>query len=365
MGKRKAKEVVINEENKEELEGVSEDQETTPTKEKTKEVSVHKKISKQFGDNILVGANSILDNKSIIIPISPKLDMITGGGILEGTMVNISGPAKGGKTLSALTIAAMAQKEEYGGREIYYYNIEGRLRERDLRGIPGLNLDKFHIIQSVPGKILNAEEYLQIANMLISEKPKSIHIIDSYSALCTESELVGGMSDLQRADGPKLLSKFCRKVATGTVPVNKCILIGIIHIIANVSGYGKSTQEKSGFAVQYHVDTKLRCKSYRPWRLTTNGDQIGQEVDWTCECSPLGPPGQSTTSYIRYGIGIDKCQELITLCVDLGIIEQGGAWYTVNEEKFQGLENLNRHLRNNPELYQRLEKELYEKLGLK
>lgn len=349
MAKRQTKEVVVEE----------------VKQEKPKEVSIYKKISKQFGDNILVGANSILDSERIIIPISPKLDMITGGGILEGTMVNISGPAKGGKTLSALTIAAMAQREEYGNREIYYYNIEGRLRERDLKGIPGINLDKFHIIQSTPEKILNAEEYLQIAHMLISDKPRSIHIIDSYSALCTESELIGGMSDLQRADGPKLLSKFCRKVATSIIPVNRCILIGIIHMISNVSGYGRALQEKSGFAIQYHVDTKLRCKTFRPWKLTVNGDQIGQEVDWICECSPLGPPGQSTTSYIRYGIGIDKCQELITLCVDLGIIEQGGAWYTVGGEKFQGLENLNYHLRNNPDKYKTLEQELYTKLGIK
>jgi recombination protein RecA len=296
--------------------------------------------------------------------------MITGGGILEGSMVTISGPAKGGKSLTALFFSANAQKPEFGGefcpngRDIYYYNVEGRLRERDLQGIPGLNIDKFHIIQSTPGQILKAEEILQIANILINDKPGAVHIIDSYSALCTEAEFIGGMSDLQRADGPKLLAKFCRKISN-IIPVNKSIVIGIVHLMHNVSGYGQAVKEKSGLAIQYHVDTRLRCKTFRPWKLSVDGNQIGQEVDWNCECSPLGPPGQSTTSYIRYGEGIDKVQELITLCVDLNIIQHGGAWYTIGEQKFQGLENLNQAIKKDTSLYKQLEDQLFEMIGIR
>jgi len=59
--------------------------------------STEQRIASKFGNNILVGANTILDSDRIIIPISPKLNMITGGGILEGSMVTFSGLPKCGK----------------------------------------------------------------------------------------------------------------------------------------------------------------------------------------------------------------------------------------------------------------------------
>ena len=337
--------------------------------------TTEQRIAKKFGDNILVGAQSVLDSKKIIIPISPKFNMITGGGILEGSTVTISGSPKLGKTTLCLYIASIAQKVEYGGqfcpdgRDVYYYNVEARLRQRDIEGIPGLNIDKLHIIESVPGKILNGAEYLEIADTLINEKLGSVHIIDSFSALCTEKEMTGGMDEMQRADGPKLLAKFCRKISN-VVPVNKNIVIGIVHIGANPSGYGAAIQEKGGYAIKYQVDTKLRGKTFRPWKLSVDGGQVGQDVDWVCDCSPLGPPGQSTTSYIRYGMGIDKYQELITLCVDVGIVKQGGAWYTFvdksgEEHKFQGTEKFNQAIKSDESLYGEMEEALYEMVGVK
>ena len=39
--------------------------------------------------------------------------------------------------------------------------------------------------------------------------------------------------------------------------------------------------------------------------------------------------------YIRYGQGVDKYMELINLASDIGVIQKGGAWYTItiNDEK--------------------------------
>ena len=42
----------------------------------------------------------------------------------------------------------------------------------------------------------------------------------------------------------------------------------------------------------------------------------------------MGPPGGQVQSYIRYGHGIDKTQEILTLALDLGLIDKSGAWFT-------------------------------------
>jgi recombination protein RecA len=137
------------------------------------------------------------------------------------------------------------------------------------------------------------------------------------------------------------LAKFCRKVAN-VIPVNRNIVIGITHLMGNPTGYGAEFKEKSGQAIAYQTDIKLRAKTFKPWVVGTDNTQIGQEIEWQVVCSALGPPGAVTTSFIRYGHGIDKCTELINLASDVGIINKGGAWYTItvldDKPKFQGTE---------------------------
>jgi recombination protein RecA len=336
-------------------------------------MSLKEDVVKNFGDDIILTGNAIVDRKSTIIPVSPSLDIILNGGIPEGSFVVLTGQPKCGKTTTSLDFAATAQKTEYQGglktpREVYYLNIEGRLKKRDLEGIPGLDLNKFHVIGSQQGKILHAEEYLQIAEKIINEIPGSVVIIDSYSALCTEAEITSEMDKMQRADGAKLLAKFCRKVAN-VIPVNKNIVIGITHLMGNPTGYGAEFKEKSGQAIAYQTDIKLRAKTFKPWTLSSDGTQIGQEIEWQVICSALGPPGGHITSYIRYGQGIDKYTEAITLASDIGLIHKGGAWYTLtsvaDKPKFQGTEKARQYLLDNTKVYDELVKNIKDTMGVK
>ena len=330
-------------------------------------------ISKDFGSNVIISGTAVIDKESIIIPVSPALDIILNGGIPEGSFVVLTGQPKCGKTTTSLDFAATAQQEKYSPngdpRNVYYLNIEGRLKKRDLEGIPNINLDKFNIIGSQTGKILHAEEYLQIAERIINEDPGCVLIIDSYSALCTEAEITSDMDKMQRADGAKLLAKFCRKVAN-VIPVNKNIVIGITHLMGNPTGYGAEFKEKSGQAIAYQTDVKMRAKTFKPWLLGADNTQIGQEVEWQTLCSALGPPGATITSYIRYGQGIDKHMELVNLAVDIGLINKGGAWYTLSfmnddKSKFQGIEKVRQFLIENDPIYQDLYSEVQKTMGIK
>lgn len=271
-------------------------------------------------------------------------------------------------TVTSLCLAANAQKPEYGGRNVYYLNVEGRIKPRDLLGIPGLNKDKFHIIGSEQGNILTAEKFLQIADRIINEEPGCVVIIDSYSALCTETELTSDMDKMQRADGPKLLAKFCRKVAN-VIAVNKNIVVGITHLMGNPGNGHAEWKEKSGNAIGYQGDVKLRAKFHTAWKLTPDGNPVGQEVHWTAQWSALGAPGGEAVSYIRYGQGIDTYQEVIELGINLGLIDKAGSWYTLSylgdaeKTKFQGTEKIRNFLLTNKEAYDKLGEEIRKMLG--
>ena len=337
-------------------------------------MSLKEDVKKTFGDNIILSGNDVVDKELITIPVSPSLDIVLGGGIPEGSFVILTGQPKCGKTTTSLDFCATAQQKQYAygsfkeGREVYYLNIEGRLKKRDLEGIPGLDLTRFHIIGSQTGKILHAEEYLQIGERIINEIPGSVVVIDSYSALCTEAEITSDMNKMQRADGAKLLAKFCRKVAN-VIPVNKNIVIGITHLMGN-PGYGTvEWKEKSGQAIAYQTDVKIKAKFFKKWNLSENSPQIGQEVEWEVLCSALGPPGGTITSYLRYGQGIDKQTEVVTLAVDLGLISKGGAWYTMttveDKPKFQGLEKTRQYVFDHPEVYNDLWNKIKDTMGIK
>ena len=340
-----------------------------------KMAKLKEEVTKTFGKNIILSANSIIDKPSTVIPIGPSLDIVLNGGVPEGSFVVLTGQPKCGKTTTSLSFAATALKPEYQGdlpspRKAYYLNIEGRLKKRDLEGIPELDLDRFDVIGSQQGKILHAEEYLQIAEKIINQEPGSILIIDSYSALCTEAEITSDMNKMQRADGAKLLAKFCRKVAN-VIPVNKNLVIGITHLMGNPTGYGAEFKEKSGQAVAYQTDIKLRAKTFSPWLLNKDtNSQIGQEVTWQVVTSALGPPGGSITSYLRYGQGIDKEMEVVNLAIDLGLIQKAGAWYTLGfvkekeKPKAQGVEKVRQYIVDNPGCYDELYASIKETMGI-
>lgn len=324
-----------------------------------------------MSDNILkdyekaiYNASHIVDNKPSVISISPKIDIALGGGVPEGTFFLLTGPPKIGKTTLVLQFCANAQKM-FADRNIFYANIEGRLKSRDVEGIAGLNYtdEKFKIIGSQIGNILTGEKYLAILDKIIHTMPKSICIVDSFSALASESELTGDIDDAHVAPMHKYLSNFTKRFAN-VLPINMVTLVGITHLMANIQSFGKGKTkiEKSGNAVQYAQDVKLFA-NYKE-NIMQGDTQIGQKVHWQVENSAIGAPGQKVVSYIKYGRGIWKEYELVELCKDFGIID-GKSWLTLpSGQKFQGMNNLALHLEENSELYNELKEKITEITGI-
>ena len=168
---------------------------------------MNKDIVKEYGD-VLHDASSITEKPLEVISVGPKLDMALGGGVPEGSLFIMTGPEKVGKTVTALSFCANAQK--HYEREVYYANIEGRLKKRDLQGITDLSLDPelMQIIGSTEGNILSAEKYLSIVDNIVHTKPGAVTVVDSFSALSSESELTGNLEDVQVMSVQKILAKF-------------------------------------------------------------------------------------------------------------------------------------------------------------
>ena len=324
---------------------------------------MNKDIIKEYG-NVLHDPASITERPLEVLSVGPKLDIALGGGVPEGSLFIMTGPEKVGKTVTALTFCANAQK--HYERKVYYANIEGRLKKRDLEGITDLTLDSenMQIIGSTEGNILSAEKYLSIIDNIVHTQPGSLAIVDSFSALSSESELTGNLEDVQVMSVQKVLAKFCRRISN-VLPINRVTVVGITHLMANVSrfGRGKTKVEKSGSALKYQVDVKLHASHSTP--LMQGDTQIGQTVHWQITTSAIGPPGQKVESHIRYGKGIWKEMEMADLMIDFGLISKAGAWLKLpNGDKIQGKVNLAKYLEENPEEYANFRKEVFDMVGI-
>jgi RecA/RadA recombinase len=226
-------------------------------------------------------------------------------------------------TTTAMQLAYQCQQE---GRPVIYANSEGRLNELNFE-VEGLDPEKMTII-TAEDEPISAEVFLDVIHKLISvpENHGALCIIDSISSLIPEKDLDGEVTGSLRPGLPKILSNFVKKCGQ-IVPNNKNIMCMITHIIANTSGFGKSSMADGGIKIQFQADTRMEVKSVTPW-VTTDKTRIGQAVKWTVYYSGLGAKNYECDSWIRYGKGIDKTQELIIMAMELGLISQAGAWMT-------------------------------------
>ncbi len=341
------------------------------TKEKKEKVvdSFAPDLVSVLGD-VLLDAKYIIDNPPPLIPLTPKLDLALGGGVPEGSLFIMTGPEKVGKTVTALQFCKNAQKtllEDGSRRKIVYGNVEGRVKKRDLEGVNGLDInpDFFRLLGSTKGNILSGEKYLKAFDHMVYHIPHSVGVIDSFSALASEKELVEDLEDSQVAVMQKFIAKFTRRFAN-VLPINRVTLVGVTHMMANIGAMGnaRKTSEKSGNALKYAQDVKLRATHRMP--LKQGERQIGQHIHWIVENTATNAlPGQKVVSTMKYGRGIWEEWELVDIAKDFSIIK-GSKWLTLPgvDSQLNGQGQAATYLEENPNAYSDLYAQVNEMMGI-
>jgi recombination protein RecA len=90
--------------------------------------------------------------------------------------------------------------------------------------------------------------------------------------------------------------------------------------------------------------------------------KVGRPVNWIIDYNKLGPMGQSGQYDFYYQgekLGIDEVGEILDAAEMMGVIQKGGAWYTINEERFQGRSKSLEYLRDNPDVVKLLQEKIY------
>lgn len=326
-------------------------------KSKSEKESFDAFIKREYGENIIQTADTIIDRPRQIIPTTLSLDLSLSGGIPEGITCLISGKPSAGKTTLCLHIIANAIKL---GRPAFYIDVERRCKKSLLETIEHLDPNKLQIVRNEQ-ETFSAEQWLTIIEHIIKNNPNAIIIIDSVVAMSTQKELSDNYEDSDMAGIPKLLSRFFRRTPQ-IIDNNNVILICISRLMTNREQHGKKWIEKGGVDIQHAASVWLNVTYAQKWPKDTHSNSVlGQDMNIDVVKSALGKPYLPCCIPLRYGKGIDKIADIRTNAENFAMITKAGAWYSIpsfGPEKYQGTENLDAFLRDNPEKLETLEKNI-------
>ncbi len=308
-------------------------------------------IEKNYGKGAIMRlGDDIPVNVEAVSTGSLSLDLALGiGGVPRGRIIEIYGPESCGKTTLALHVVASAQRE---GGEAAYIDVEHALEPAYARAL-GVDIDNLLISQPDTG-----EQALEITEQLVRSGALDVVVIDSVAALLPRSELEGEMGESSVGVVARLMSQALRKLA-GVVSKTGCIVIFINQLREKIGVmYGNPETTPGGRALKYFSSVRIDMR--RIETLKNGSEMIGNRTRAKVIKNKVAPPFKEAEFDIIYGQGISKVGEIIDLAVKLELIDKGGAWFTVGETRIQGRDNVKEYLEQNPEVMEKLEKQIRE-----
>jgi recombination protein RecA len=315
-------------------------------------------IERQFGKGSVMrlGDGTAMPDVEAISTGSLALDIALGiGGMPKGRVVEIYGPESSGKTTLTLQVIAECQK---AGGTAAFIDAEHALDPTYAEKL-GVNVTDLLISQPDTG-----EQALEIADMLVRSNAVDVVVIDSVAALTPKAEIEGEMGDSHMGLQARLMSQALRKL-TANIKRSNTLVIFINQIRMKIGVmFGSPETTTGGNALKFYASVRLDIR--RIGSIKKGDEVIGNDTRVKVVKNKMAPPFKQAEFEILYGEGCSREGEIIDLGVKQGLIDKAGAWYSYQGERIgQGKDNARGYLKENPELAQRLERELREQLLVK
>jgi len=296
-------------------------------------------IERQFGKGTIQKLGDEARKAVDVIPTGcNSLDEALGiGGYPRGRVIEIYGPESSGKTTLALHAIAEAQK--LGGTAAFV-DAEHALDPNYAHNL-GVDIDNMLISQPDCG-----EQALEVVDMLTRSGSVDIIVVDSVAALTPKSELEGDMGDSHMGLHARLMSQALRKL-TGSISNTKTTIIFINQIRMKIGVmFGNPETTTGGNALKFYASVRLDVR--RTGAIKKGDEVLGNETRAKVVKNKMAPPFKQANFKIIYGEGVSRPYELKEIGKKNGTVIKSGAWYSVDNVRYQGENNLIEALRNDP-----------------
>jgi len=301
---------------------------------------------------------------------TPSIGLTMGlkGGLGFGRQVLIWGNKSAGKSSFCLQMIGQAQKE---GKTCAWIDAEASY---DPAWASRLGVDSEKLIYS-PAKSIN--DMVDVAQQLM-EAGVDIIVVDSISALLPAIYFEKDSSDLKKLEDTKQIGAEAKDMTHAVKMLNyanKNTLLVLISQQRNQFGSMHASHiPTGGMAVKFFSSTVIKLwASEADANAIKSGVQVGDKiieqkvgrpVNWIIDYNKTGPMGLSGQYDFYFQgdkVGVDAVGEILDTAEMMGIVQKGGAWYTVNEERFQGRAKAVEYLRENPDVAEKIKGEIYDK----
>jgi len=296
------------------------------------------------------------------------LNLALKGGFGYGRQILVWGNKSAGKSSFCLQMIADAQK---AGKVCAWIDAENSY-SAEWAGRMGVDSDS--LIYS-SAKTIN--DMVDVAVQLM-EAEVDIIVVDSISALLPAIYFEKDGAELKNLQDTKQIGAEAKDMTHAVKMLNyanKDTLLVLISQQRNQFGSMHASHiPTGGMAVKFFSSTIIKLWSSEAEANAIKagvlvGDKIidqkvGRPVNWIVDYNKLGPPnlsGQYDFYYQGQAVGVDTTGETLDVAEMMGIVQKGGAWYTVGEERFQGRAKTIEYLRDNPKVVDKLKEEIYAK----
>ncbi|MGC9358629.1 MAG: recombinase RecA [Anaerolineae bacterium] len=311
-------------------------------------------IKRRFGEGALMRLGEATHLKVETIPTgSLALDIALGvGGLPRGRITEIYGPEGSGKTTIAQHIVAEAQKQ---GGVAAFIDMEHAM-DPTYAARCGVDVDSLYISQPDTG-----EQALEIAEALVRSGAVDVIVIDSVAALVPRAEIEGEMGDSHPGLQARLMSQALRKLS-GAIKQSNTVMIFTNQLRMKIGVmFGSPETTSGGRALKFYASVRLDVR--RITSIKYKGEILGHRTRVRVTKNKVAPPFRLAEFDIMFGDGISREGDLMDVGLEMGILEQRGSYYYYEGEMIaQGRENAKEYLTENPDVAERIEAEIRQKL---
>jgi recombination protein RecA len=299
---------------------------------------------------------------------SPNLNKTLNGGFPYGRQVLVWGNKSSGKSSFCLQ---MIGEEQAKGKVCAWIDAEMSF-DADWAKSLGVDVDNLIVSQA---RTIN--DMVDVATDLMKSGVDVI-IVDSISALLPAVYFEKDSTELKQLENTKQIGAEARDMTNAVKMLNYAnnqekptLLVLISQARNNISAMYTTQQPTGGMAVKFYSSTIVKLFSSESDNQAIKGkiyvgdkiieEKIGRKVRWQVQFSKTSPAFQEGEYdfYFRGDVlGVDAIADLADAAEFAGIIEKGGAWYTIQGERYQGRANLIAAIRENLDLQDYIKEQL-------
>lgn len=362
-------------------------------------------INKQFKEDIASRGIPVRHFERIPFT-SPLANYMVYGGIPRGRIIEFAGEENSGKTTTALDVVANAQKlfkKEYkeeikqlqdlkkptkeqttrlsylqdrGIKKVVYCDCENTLNDEWARK---LNVDTDDMLLLKPMS-QTAEQIFEMLLQMMDTDEVGLVVIDSLGVMISQQAYEKTMEEKTYGGIASALTLFSKKAELSCTKYD-CTLIGINQVREDMSGFGQVVTP-GGKAWKHNASLRLIFKKgdyidennneLKKSATAPAGNQINIAIAKTKVCNPDRRNGYYT---LNYTTGVDVVADTVQLCEYYDIVQKAGSWYSIidintgeimqvdkEDLKFQGKSSLIGFLKENNKVFEKLYKQVTEKL---